>query len=118
MLKLYGYMKCGTCRKAIKWLDNHGVAYTFIDITEEPPTPALLRGILAEGRYGLRQLFNTSGVLYREMGIKTKLAEGMSKKEAIALLGNHGKLVKRPIVTDGKTTTVGFSEPVFAEAWG
>ena len=115
MLKLYGYDKCGTCRKAKKWLDDHGVARTFIDITEEPPTKALLEALLMT--YELKRLFNTSGQMYRELGIKNRLTT-ITTVEAVDLLAANGKLCKRPIVTDGKRHTVGFKEDVFAATWG
>lgn len=118
MIQFYGYDKCSTCRKAKKWLDERGVAYRFIDITQQPPTAATLRGILQAGGYELRHLFNTSGQLYRQMDIKSKLP-GMSQAEALALLAKHGKLVKRPIVTDGRSRhTVGFDEDQFRRVWG
>jgi len=117
MLTFYGYPKCSTCRNARKWLDSHGVKYTGIDITEKPPSAALLKQILKAGDYTLRNLFNTSGRLYREMKIKDKLAN-MSEPDAVKLLAAHGKLCKRPIVTDGKMHTVGFNESTFKQAWG
>lgn len=115
-MKLYGYMKCGTCRKAIKWLGGQGVAYDFVDITLKPPTQAELKKALKVG-YGLKDLFNKSGGQYRELNMKDKLP-GMSQAEALKLLSGNGYLVKRPICLDGDTVTVGFKEDVFAEAWG
>lgn len=113
----YGYPKCGTCRKAAAWLDGHGVAHEPIDVTQSPPSAELLRAILAGGGYTLKDLFNKSGELYREMKMKDRLP-AMSEAEALSLLAAHGKLVKRPIVTDGERFTVGFSEAAFAERWG
>ncbi|QDU34684.1 Regulatory protein Spx [Poriferisphaera corsica] len=116
MLMVYGYMKCSTCRKAIKWLDEAGCTYEFIDITTDPPSEAVLKKLLKKGDYGLKQLFNTSGVLYREMKMKEKVG-GMNEGEAVKLLSSEGKLVKRPIVTDGKDFSVGFKEDVFKAKW-
>ncbi len=117
MVKFYGYDKCSTCRNAKKWLDAQGVAYKDIDITATPPTKALLKSILKVGDYSLKDLFNKSGQLYRQMNMKDKLPD-MSEAEAISLLAEHGKLCKRPIVTDGKSHTVGFREERFSEVWG
>lgn len=116
-LTVYGYMKCDTCREAIKWLDAHGRAHEFIDITERPPSAATLRAILKDGRYELKHLFNTSGRLYRSLQIKDKLP-GMSRAEALELLAGEGMLIKRPIVTDGQHFSVGFREAIFSELWG
>ena len=43
MLKAYCYSRCTTCKKALKWLDNHGIAYELIDIKTDPPDEATLR---------------------------------------------------------------------------
>lgn len=116
-LTVYGYMKCDSCRKALKWLEAHGRETAFIDITQTPPDAATLAAVLAAGDYELKHLFNTSGRAYRAPGMKEKLAS-LSLDETLALLSGDGMLIKRPIVTDGKRFTVGFREPKFAEVWG
>ena len=115
MLSFYGYDKCGTCRKAKAWLDTRGLVHQSIDITDNPPPKTLLKALLKT--YGLKALFNTSGVQYRELNIKDRLP-GMTGAEAVELLAKNGKLCKRPMVTDGKRHTVGFKEDVFAAVWG
>ena len=116
MLHYYGHPRCTTCRKARQWLDDHDLAYRFTDITQSPPGPALLQRLLQQG-YTLRQLFNTSGMLYREMKLKDALPT-MSQPQALALLNAHGMLCKRPIVTDGTRATVGFRAEIFEKVWG
>lgn len=115
-LTFYGYARCSTCRAAMKWFDGRGIAYRFVDITQTPPPRALLAKIVGSGGYSLRQLFNTSGQLYREMGLRDRLA-AMPRDEALDLLAAHGKLCKRPIVTDGRRATVGFDPAVLARCW-
>ncbi|HLP41912.1 MAG TPA: arsenate reductase family protein [Fibrobacteria bacterium] len=117
MLKFYGYRKCSTCRKAEKALEKFGRKFEFIDITESPPSQAELVRIVRQGGVELKKLFNTSGVQYRELGIKDKLA-GMGEAEILALLAGNGRLVKRPLVTDGNRSTVGFDEAAFRKTWG
>lgn len=116
-IQYYGYNKCSTCRKAAKWLDDNGVDYVQKPIVDDPPSQALLKKILASGKYDLKDLFNKSGVQYREMNMKDKLPT-MSKAEAIKLLAANGKLIKRPIITDGTKHTVGFKEDDFKATWG
>lgn len=67
------YPKCSTCKKAKKWLDEHGVEYVDRDITTENPTATELAEWHARSGLPLRRLFNTSGMKYRELGIKAKL---------------------------------------------
>lgn len=113
---VYGYMKCDSCRKALKWFESRGVETAFVDITTDPPSAALLGEALDAGAATLAKLFNTSGRLYRERGIKDKLLQ-MTRDEALDLLAGEGMLVKRPVVTDGRRFTVGFKEAVFEEVW-
>lgn len=115
-MKLYGYAKCGTCRKATKWLEAHGVGYDLVDITQSPPSKAELKKALAAG-YTLKDLFNKTGGQYRELNMKYKLPL-MTEDEALDLLASNGYLVKRPICIGQNTLTVGFKEETFAEAWG
>jgi len=115
-LKLYGYMKCDTCRKAVKWLDAKGVAYGFVDITQNPPTQVELKKALAAG-YEIKDLFNKSGVQYRELNMKDKLP-GLSQAEAVKLLSGNGYLVKRPIAIQGDRVTVGFDVDMYDKTWG
>lgn len=115
-MKLYGYQKCGTCRKATKWLDAKGIAYDFIDITQTPPKQTELKKALAEG-YGIKELFNRTGGQYRDMNMKHKLPL-LSDNDAVKLLAGDGYLVKRPMCFDGDRVTVGFKEEVFEQVWG
>lgn len=108
-LKIYHYPKCSTCRKALKFLDANHIVYTAIDITEKPPTKTELKHMLKHQNGDLRKLFNTSGMQYRELKIKDKLPT-MTEKEAIDLLAQNGKLIKRPFLLTEKTGFVGFKE--------
>ncbi len=116
MIQFFGYDKCSTCRKAKQHLTKLGVKFEDIDIVTAPPSRKLLAAILKAGDYALSQLFNRSGELYREMKLKDKLAT-MSEAAALDLLAKHGKLIRRPIVSDGKRFTVGYDEATFAKAW-
>ncbi len=98
-LTVYTYANCDTCRRAVKWLRAHEIAFVEKPIRETPPTPAELRTMLARlgGAGALRKLFNTSGVDYRAQKLGEKLP-AMSEADAIALLASNGNLVKRPFV--------------------
>ncbi|WP_187355334.1 Spx/MgsR family RNA polymerase-binding regulatory protein ['Paenibacillus yunnanensis' Narsing Rao et al. 2020] len=115
-LKVYQYPKCGTCRSAVKWLKEAGHELELQHIAEQPPTVAELRKLVADSGLPLKKFFNTSGEVYKELGLKDKLAS-LSEEEQLELLSQHGMLIKRPIVTDGKKVTVGFKEEQYSEAW-
>jgi len=109
-MKLYQYPNCSTCRKAIKFLSGANVDFQSIDITQKPPTKTELKVMLASYDGDLRKLFNTSGLLYRELKMKEQLPN-MSAKEAIDLLSCNGKLIKRPfLLNENKQGIVGFKE--------
>ncbi len=110
------YPKCSTCRKAKKWLDDHGVEYTDRHIVEQNPTAEELAAWQKLSGLPLRRFFNTSGMKYRELGVKEKLDAGMTDAEAFALLATDGMLVKRPLVITDTTVLTGFKEPAWEEA--
>lgn len=114
MMKFYSYNKCGTCRKAKSFLDGGKIQYEEIDITLNPPPKATLKKALQAK--GLQKLFNTSGVQYRELKIKDKL-KTLTESEALDLLASNGRLIKRPIATDGDTVTVGFDPEEYKSVW-
>jgi len=116
-VKVYQYSKCSTCRKALKWLESHGVEVEAIDITEKPPSKTALKRHWKASGLPLKKLFNTSGQSYRKGGFKDRLP-AMSDDEQLAALAADGKLIKRPIVVAGDTVLVGFSAERYAEALG
>lgn len=112
-IKIYEYNKCSTCRKALKFLDDKKLPYQKISIVDQPPTLAelkkMLKVLVATGGT-FKNLFNTSGIQYRELKISDKLKNGMTESEALQLLSENGKLVKRPFVLTQEGGTVGFKE--------
>ncbi len=111
-IRVYAYSGCDTCRKAVRFLTENGVAHELIAIREQPPTKTELKRVLAATGGELRKLFNTSGQDYRALGLGAKLPE-LSEAEALDLLAKNGNLVKRPFVVTGAGGWVGFQ----ADAW-
>lgn len=110
------YPKCSTCKKAKRWLDERGIAYTDRHIVEDNPTVEELRAWWQASALPLRRFFNTSGMLYRELNVKAQLDAGMPDDDALALLATNGMLVKRPLVVVSNEANitrilVGFKEP-------
>lgn len=103
------YPKCSTCKKAKKWLDDHGCVYEDRHIKEQNPTAEELKKWQGISGFPLKKFFNTSGILYKEMNLKDKLKD-MTEEEQFALLATDGMLVKRPILIKDDVVLVGFKE--------
>jgi arsenate reductase len=114
---VWQYPKCSTCRKALKWLTEHAVAFDATDIVLEPPPAAKLRDLWKRSGLPIARFFNTSGESYRAGGFKEKL-KTMSDAEALAALAADGKLIKRPLVDAGEAVLVGFDEAAYQQALG
>jgi arsenate reductase len=115
-LTIIQYPKCGTCRSALKSLQSKGNDVASRHIVEQTPTAAELKELVKNSGLELKKFFNTSGDVYRELGLKDKLA-AMSEDEKYDLLASNGMLIKRPIVTDGKKVTVGYKEEQYEQVW-
>ena len=108
------YPKCTTCQKARKWLDENQIAYEFRDIKLENPTYEELSRWHQRSGLPLKKFFNTSGLLYKSMGLKDRLP-GMSEEEMLKLLATDGMLVKRPLLIGKDFVLIGFREDDWAE---
>ena len=109
MLKFICYPKCTTCQKAKKWLDDNKIEYELRDIKLENPTLEELTEWYNKSGLPLKKFFNTSGLLYKSMELKTKLPT-MTEDEIQKLLATDGMLVKRPILVSDDFILVGFKE--------
>ncbi len=106
-IQVYGIPTCGTCKKALQWLNSHGIAYEFINTKEHPPTAAMLQAwVEALGALPLR---NTSGQSYRALG---DAKQTWSDADWITAFAGDAMLLKRPLcVKDGQAILVGFRAP-------
>ena len=109
------YPKCTTCQKALAWLDAHGLSYEIRNFKEQNPTEEELRAWHAKSGLPLRRFFNTSGLLYKGFGLKEKLPT-MPEDEQLALLAQHGMLVRRPLLVTDSFVLVGFREAEWSAA--
>ena len=106
------YPPCSTCKKAKRWLQDNGLEFSARHIKEQNPTAEEISLWQEKSGLELKKFFNTSGMIYRDLGLKDKLP-AMSREEQLALLASDGMLVKRPILVTGDTVLVGFKE----KAW-
>ena len=109
------YPKCTTCQKALAWLDAHGLSYEIRNIKEQNPTEEELRAWHTKSGLPLRRFFNTSGLVYKGFGLKEKLPT-MPEDEQLALLAQHGMLVRRPLLVTDSFVLVGFREAEWSAA--
>ena len=109
------YDRCSTCKKAEDFLKGKGIPFQKRPIKEENPTAEEINQFRERSGLPLKRFFNTSGMLYKEMGLKEKL-ESMSEEEQEKLLATDGMLVKRPIFLYGDKVLVGFKEKEWEEA--
>lgn len=117
MINFYWYPKCSTCKKAKKWLDDHGVHYEAIDMIQNVPSERQLLTWMHESQLPRRRYFNTSGQLYRASGLKDKL-DDMTLEECAAELAKDGMMIRRPILAVDDAVTFGFKEETYRELLG
>ena len=108
------YRKCSTCLKALKWLEDHGVAFEERPIVDQNPTYEELKAWYEKSGLPLKKFFNTSGMLYKDQRLKDKLPQ-MSEDEQLRLLATNGMLVKRPLVVGEDFVLTGFREKEWEE---
>lgn len=108
------YPKCSTCKKAEQYLQTKGLSFTVRDIKTDNPTADELRTWYAASGLSLKRFFNTSGNLYKQLGLKDKLPT-MSEDEQLELLASDGMLVKRPLVIYDGGVLVGFKQAEYDE---
>lgn len=111
-MKIWKYNRCGSCRKAVKFLDENSISYEALEILETPPNREELKEMLGYMEGNLKKLFNTSGIQYREGNYKEKI-KTMSEEEALEALSQNGALIKRPFVLAEGKGIVGFKEEVW-----
>ena len=114
MIKFICYPRCTTCQRAKKWLDDNKIEYTERDIKLDNPTAEELAAWYKTSGMPLKKLFNTSGLLYKSLDLKSKLPT-MSEGEMLKLLASDGMLVKRPLLVGEDFVLAGFKDSEWSE---
>ena len=115
-LKIYEYKNCDTCKKALQFLDTKKIPYDAISIVDTPPSLSELKkmlGFITQAGGTFKNLFNTSGVQYRELKMSDQIKNGLSEVEALKILSENGKLIKRPFVLKSDHGSVGFKKDLW-----
>ncbi len=111
----YQYPKCGTCRKARRFLEDHEIEHESRHIVDHAPSADELADLHRRSGLPIRKFFNTSGRLYRDGGYRERIGE-MSDEQAIAVLAAQGMLIRRPLLDTGEQVLVGFRPDDWEEA--
>lgn len=117
MTRVYHYPNCSTCKKALQWLSQQGIAVEALHIVEQTPDAATLSAAIQRSGLPFRRFFNTSGQSYRQGGFSARIGD-MSVEDAAAALAADGMLIKRPLVIANDFILVGFKEDEWASAFG
>jgi len=114
MYTVYLYSKCSTCQKALHFLEQNKIPFIRKEIKDTPPSIAELDQMLKFVNGDVKKLFNTSGLVYRELDLSKKLPN-MPLQEALTLLSQNGMLVKRPFLLGKNIGLVGFKEAQWSD---
>ncbi len=114
---VFHYPGCSTCKKALRWLKDAGVAAELHDIVLTPPDRATLAAAVERSGLPIERFFNTSGQSYRQGGFSARLPS-MSLDDKLDALAADGKLIKRPLLIGADTVLVGFKQPDWEATFG
>jgi arsenate reductase (glutaredoxin) len=104
LIQVYGIPTCGTCKKALQWLDTQKISYEFINTKEQPPSPEQIASWVKS--LGYQPMRNTSGQSYRALG---EIKDTWDDDQWISAFSDDVMLLKRPLfVKNGVAIAVGF----------
>lgn len=116
VLTFYHYSRCSTCVRARKYLILKGYLLKEIDLATDSPSVSALKKLIRKSARPYTDFLNRSGTLYRQNNMKEKVLQ-LSENQILGEMAEEGRLIKRPIVTDGEKVTVGFHESEFEKTW-
>lgn len=100
--------------KAKNYLNSKEISFKEQDIVLDTPSINELKKYISLSGKDINKFFNTSGLKYRELGLKNKLLD-MSYEDKLKLLASDGMLIKRPILVCKNKVLVGFREVEWSE---
>jgi Spx/MgsR family transcriptional regulator len=104
MITLYGIKNCGSVKKAMQFLSDHTLAYTFVDFKISPvETQKITQWV---EKVGLSLVLNTKGTTYRTLNLKSLT---LTDQEKIMWMAKENRLIKRPVIEYNNQLIVGFN---------
>src|SRR3546814_4578882 len=73
-VQLYGLKNCSTCVKAMRWLEQQGVDFSFTDYRDNPVAPQALSA-WAQELGGWEKLVNRASMTWRNLPQESKRSE-------------------------------------------
>ena len=107
-MKVYGIKSCDTCRKALSWLDQQGLAHRFHDLRADGLDAGRLDAWIDS--LGWETMLNRRSTTWRQLPDGEK--EGITAAKAAKLMVAHPTLIKRPVIETGQAVHVGFTDDV------
>ncbi|BAV08146.1 transcriptional regulator, Spx/MgsR family [Filimonas lacunae] len=115
MYTVYGIPNCNTVKKALDWLNLHGIQYEFHDYKKKGITADKLGSWAAQT--GWEALVNKKGTTWRQLDAAAQ-AEVTGEKAAIALMQEKTSVIKRPLIEkNNKVVALGFEEDAYQKAF-
>lgn len=108
MIMIYGLKNCDSCRKAIRWFEAEGNAFSFIDLRGGDVGLREIGGWL--NALGPEQLINRRGTTWR--GLSDQEKSLMDHDALTDLIDANRALIKRPLIVRGDHISVGFTDEV------
>ncbi len=105
MTTIYGIKNCDTMKKAMKWLDDHGIVYQFHDFKKAGLSETQIKEWVAQ--VGWERLVNSRGTSWRNLPESER--ENINEATAISLMLANLSLIKRPVVEQNNTLHIGFN---------
>lgn len=110
-ITLYGIKNCDSVKKARRFLDDSGVTYHFHDYRVDGVDKKQVSDWVVQ--HGWETVLNKRGTTWRQLSDKTK--SSTTADNVVDLLAEHPAMIKRPVLTHGQKTMVGFSAESYTE---
>lgn len=111
-MKVYALKNCDTCRKALKELRAAGKEFELIDVRDDGLETEDIARIVES--VGFEKALNRRSTTWRALDDPEKV--GLDNVRAVTMIKAHPTLLKRPAITNGEATTVGWDKTA-KETW-
>jgi Spx/MgsR family transcriptional regulator len=105
-LIFYSYPSCTSCRKTKHWLKAHNIDFSEKHLFRETPSYTELQKILQLTTDGMDEILATRSQTYKDLNLNI---DDLPLSDVIKLIIEEPKLLRRPIITDGKKLVVGYN---------